>query len=259
MLDRIVLEKKKQVEAAKVRLPQPELIERIKDAGPLRVFEEALVAPGISVIAEVKRRSPSGGDFKLRFSPTDLALRYLDGGAAAVSVLTEEDFFLGGSADLTAVREAAGLPVLRKDFVFDLYQLYESRLICADAVLLIAALLNQAELKQYLAVCAELGMAALVEAHRAAEITKALRAGARMIGINNRDLRTFRTDINNTIKLAGMVPDQVLLVSESGIRTRDDVRKLEAAGADAILVGETVVRAPDPAAMIRRLKGLRPE
>jgi len=259
MLDRIALKKKKRVEEAKARLPQPELIERIKEAGPLRAFAEALFTPGISVIAEVKRRSPSSGDFKLRFAPPDLAARYLAGGAEALSVLTEEDFFQGGSEDLTAVREAAGLPVLRKDFIIDLYQLYESRLLCADAILLIAALLTQEDLKMYLAVCDELGMAALVEVHRAAEITKALRAGARMIGINNRDLRTFRTDINNTIQRAGMVPDEILLVSASGIRTRDDVRKLEAAGADAILVGETLARASDPAGTIRILKGLQPE
>lgn len=254
MLSQIAAEKNKRVTEAKARLPLSEIKEIIREAEPLRPFEKALSGPGISVIAEVKKASPSKGDFQLAMPVGELAACYRAGGADAISVLTEEDFFKGSPADLTAVRQAVGLPVLRKDFLLDAYQLYESRMLCADAVLLIAGFLTEGRLREYLEICGELGMAALVEAHSAAEITMALRAGARILGINNRDLQTFRTDIQTTVKLTGMVPDNILLVSESGIKTRADVVLLEAAGADAILVGETLVRAEDPASVIQKLK-----
>jgi len=255
MLELIVAEKKKRVAAAKSRLPVKELKQRCKEAGTIRPFHEALLRSGITVIAEVKKASPSCGDFRLAVSPGELALRYQAGGAGAVSVLTEEDFFKGSNEDLSAVRAAVALPVLRKDFVLDDYQLYESRLLCADAVLLIASLLSASRLREYLSICTELGLAALVEVHRGDEVEPALRSGAKILGINNRNLRTFKTDLEVTVNLAKMVPEGVILVSESGIRTREDVAKLEAAGAKAILVGETLLGAKDPAAMIAQLKG----
>ncbi len=247
MLSQIVAKKKARLAKAKISAPLAVIKERVAETESARPFHEALLAPGVSIIAEVKRASPSKGNFGLLLPVDELALRYEAGGARTISVLTEEDFFMGSAADLLLVKRAVSLPVLRKDFVIDSYQLYESRAIGADAVLLIAGLLGEKELTAFLKICAGLGLAALVETHSVDEIKMALRAGARVVGINNRNLQTFTTDLNHTLQLAPFIPDDILLVSESGIHSADDVRLLSAAGADAVLVGESLVRSGDPA------------
>jgi indole-3-glycerol phosphate synthase len=256
MLSHIVYRKKQRVGAAASRLPLGELKKRLVETHQLvRSFSEALRQPGMSLIAEVKKASPSKGSFGLQVPVSELAKQYELGGARAISVLTEEDYFLGHADDLHAVRNAVTLPVLRKDFIIDSYQIYESRYLCADAILLIARLLTLKQLREFLSLSSELGMDALVEAHNAAELEMSLEAGATLIGINNRDLKTFRTNVNHTISLANLVPDEVILVSESGIQTAEEVEMLAAAAVDAILVGETLVTSESPAVKIRELTG----
>lgn len=255
MLSKIVAKKKERVNAAKACIPLSELKARLADADLLRPFGQSLQAPLMSVIAEVKKASPSKGSLGLTIDVESLARQYERGGARAISVLTEQDYFQGSTADLTKVRTAVSLPVLRKDFVIEEYQIYESRCLSADALLLIAGLLTASQLSEYLGLCNELGLEALVETHNAEEIEKALLAGAKIVGINNRDLTNFRTNVHHTVSLATIVPDGVILVSESGIKTAADVEMLKAAGADAVLVGETLVRSQDPAEKIRELTG----
>jgi len=255
LLERIVADKKRRVAAAKRELPLQVLQEKLATAQPLRPFAAALSTPGVSLIAEVKRASPSKGDFGLTRSVEALAKCYQAGGARAISVLTEETYFCGSVSDLLAVRQAVDVPVLRKDFIIDIWQLYETRLLPADAVLLIAALLPGEQLAEFLGVCHTLGLAALVETHSAEEVTGALAAGARIIGVNNRDLQTFNVDLTQTERLAGLIPAGTLLISESGFHTSADVRRAAEAGAQAVLVGEALVRAADPAQMVRKLIG----
>jgi len=253
MLSQIVAKKKERVATAKACLSLRELKIRLADAKPLRPFGERLEQPGISVIGEVKRASPSKGSLGLSVAVEILAKQYEMGGAHAVSVLTEEDYFLGSVTDLQTVRTAVGLPVLRKDFVLTEYQLYESRYLNADAVLLIVRLLTRNQLQEYLCICRELQLGVLVEAHNSKEAEQALLAGAKILGINNRDLASFKTDLGHTLALAEMIPDDVILVSESGIQTASEVAMLKAVGVDAILVGETLVRSDDAVAKIREL------
>ncbi|MBT9168224.1 MAG: Indole-3-glycerol phosphate synthase [Syntrophomonadaceae bacterium] len=250
MLSQIVAKKKVRVAAASASLSLRELKIRLADAKPLRPFGESLAQPGISLIGEVKKASPSIG---LSVAVKVLAKQYEKGGAHAISVLTEEDYFLGSVADLQAVRDAVDLPVLRKDFVLTEYQLYESCYLNADAVLLIARLLSRSQLQEYLCICRELKLGVLVEAHNSREIDFALLAGAKIVGINNRDLATFKIDLGLTVSLAEMIPEDVILVSESGIETAAEVAMLKAAKVDAILVGETLVRSHDAVAKIREL------
>ena len=255
MLAQIVADKKRKVAAAKRRLPLLSLRAKLAAASPLRPFTAALCAPGIPLIAEIKRASPSRGDFGLTMPVESLALCYQRGGARAVSVLTEEDHFQGSLADLSAVRRAVDLPVLRKDFIVDRWQLFETRLLPADAVLLIASLLPGTRLAEFLKVCRTLGLEALVETRSAEEVKRALAAGAKIIGVNNRDLHAFKIDLDLTLTLAGLIPTGVLLVSESGITAPGDLKRVAAAGAKAVLVGEALVRAVDPAATVRMLLG----
>jgi indole-3-glycerol phosphate synthase len=255
LLARIVADKKRRVAAAKQQLPLPALRKKIAAAPPLRSFAAALEAPGISLIAEIKRASPSRGDFGLALPVGELAARYRRGGARAVSVLTEEDHFRGSVTDLIAVRQAVDLPVLRKDFIIDRWQLFETRLLPADAVLLIAALLPGKQLAEFLKVCHDLELDALVETHSTEEVNRALEAGAGIIGINNRNLQTFEIDLALTERLAGLIPAGVLLVSESGFTTTSDVMRAESAGAKAVLVGEALARAADPVEAARMLMG----
>lgn len=255
MLTQIVADKKRNVAKGKRDLPLQALRERLATAPPLRPFAAALEAPGLSLIAEIKRASPSRGDFGLTIPVEELAVRYRRGGARAISVLTEEDHFQGSVADLLAVRRAVDLPVLRKDFIIDSWQLFETRLLPADAILLIAALLPGKLLAEFLELCQSLGLDALVETHSAEEVRRALFAGARIIGVNNRDLRTFEINLELTERLAGLIPPGVLLVSESGLVTAADVRRAAAAGAKAVLVGEALVRAADSADMARTMLG----
>jgi indole-3-glycerol phosphate synthase len=220
-----------------------------------RDFAGALGGAGLSCVAEVKRRSPSKGDLDPGLQPDLVAKEYVTGGASCLSVLTDEAFFGGSVADLRAAREASGLPVLRKDFTVAEVDVVDARLMGADAVLLIAAALDDGELTRFLARATTLGLAALVEVHDEEELARALGAGASLVGVNQRDLRTFAVDHDRACALAARIPSAVVAVAESGIRDGDDSRRLAEAGYDAILVGETLVRASDRAAALRTLIG----
>lgn len=255
ILARILEHKKKEVAASKARLPLEVLVERAWAAAPSRDFAAALRRNGgpVRVIAELKKASPSRGVLCPSFSVTELARSFARGGAAALSVLTDKAFFQGDLAFLAEAKEASRLPVLRKDFLIDPYQVYEAKAAGADAVLLIAAALPGRLLGELLGLSAELGLAALVEVHSAAELEQALEAGAKIIGFNNRDLQTFAVDLGVTERLAGLVPPGILKVSESGLKTAADVRRVAAAGVDAVLVGEALVTSKDKAAKVREL------
>lgn len=221
-------------------------------------FEAALGMDGrVNVIAECKRRSPSRGVLAAQYDPVAIAKNYEAGGAAAISVLTEPTFFDGALAHLTAVRDAVGLPLLRKDFVVDDYQLLEARAAGADAVLLIVAALEQAELVRLQSRARELGLAALVEVHDDEELARAIDSGARLIGVNNRNLRTLAVDVSASDRLAAKMPANVVGVSESGLQTRGDLERLAAAGYRAFLIGERFMTDPDPARAISDLIGAR--
>jgi indole-3-glycerol phosphate synthase len=223
---------------------------------PARSLARALRQPGrITCIAEFKRRSPSAGWIAEHAQPAEMARAYAAGGASAMSVLTDGPFFGGSLDDLVAARAASDLVILRKDFIVDRYQVVEARAAGADALLLIVAALTDAELSALLAATREAGLEALVEAHDAGEVARAVAAGAGVVGINNRDLKTFTVDRELAARLRPTVPAERLIVAESGIRDAADVSRLRAAGIDAILVGETLMRAPDPAAALRGLLG----
>jgi len=209
----------------------------------------------IRLLAEVKKASPSKGLIRADFDPVKIAQTYEQAGASAVSVLTDEKYFQGHLSYLEAVRQAIDLPVLRKDFTVDPYQIYEARASGADAILLIVAALSKDELIEFMALATDLGMASLVETHTSEELDIALEIGARIIGVNNRNLQTFETKLETTLELADRIPDDRVLVSESGIFTRADVERLLSAGVDAILVGESLMREPDPAVKVRELLG----
>ncbi len=221
---------------------------------PPRDFKAALTRPGLAVIAEIKRRSPSAGMLAGDLDPPRWALRYEEGGAAAISVLTEPDYFAGSLHDLEAVRDTVGLPLLRKDFIVEPAQVWEARAHGADAVLLIVAILSDAELAELMAETREAGMAALVEAHTAAEADRALSAGADVIGVNNRDLTTFVTDLATAEAVAPRLGPDVVRVAESGVSDPASAARMAIAGYDAILVGEALVRSEDPAALIAALR-----
>lgn len=256
ILDTIAAVAKKRVAAAQ----QMKTLEALREQALAlpkgdHVFERALKKDGISFICEVKKASPSKGLIAPGFPYLDIARAYEAAGADAVSVLTEPEFFLGSDAYLTEIRRRVGIPVLRKDFTVDEYQLYEARILGADAVLLICALLDTAVLRRYIGICDTLGLSALVEAHTAAEMISALDAGARIVGVNNRDLKTFNVDLNTCIRLRPLVPKDILFVAESGIRNGEDIAQLRGAGVDAVLIGETLMRSTDKAAALAELKG----
>lgn len=220
-------------------------------------FQAALAAPGLSVIAELKKASPSKGlidpDFERRYLTQ--AQLYEEGGAAAISCLTEPQYFLGSDEYLTQVRQRVALPLLRKDFTVDEYQIYEAKNIGADAVLLICSLLSGAQLAEYLQQTRALKMAALVEAHTAAEVDAALAAGAEIIGVNNRNLKDFSVNPLNSLRLRDKIPQDKIFVAESGVTCAGDAAALKAAGAQAVLVGEALMRAADPAALLKEMRG----
>lgn len=256
LLERIVQAKKAEIERDKDALPLRRAIELATGGPPPRDFPAALRHPGrVNVIAEIKRASPSRGGIKEGADVVAIARAYSGAGAAAISVVTETRFFLGAPDHLTAVKETVPQPVLRKDFVIDEYQVYQSRALGADAVLLIARLLPARALATLVGVCRSLHMEALVEVHAAEEIGKALDAGAAIIGVNNRDLATMTVSIETSLSLAGLLPASVAKVSESGIETGADIGRLRAAGYDAFLVGERLMREPDPGAALRDLAG----
>lgn len=246
-------QKRAEVEQRKKVTPASYLQERIARQKPVLDFTLVLKGDHIRLIAEVKQASPSRGILTSNFNPTELARAYAEGGAAAISVLTEENHFLGRIEHLAAIKEVVGLPLLRKDFIFDPYQVYESRAYGADALLLIAALLSQEQLKNLVALSHDLGLRCLVEVHNEGEAERAVLSEAKIIGINNRDLNTFAVDINTTRRLRPLVPKERILVSESGIRSRKDVEKLRKWGVDAVLVGEALVTTGDVRAKMKEL------
>jgi indole-3-glycerol phosphate synthase len=245
-----------EIDDLKARQPESLLRERLADAPPVRNFFEALAAPGpIRLIAEVKKASPSKGVIRTRFAPVEIAHTYEDHGASCISVLTDEPYFQGSLTYLSDIRTSIGIPVLRKDFILDRYQLYEARAAGADAVLLIAECLDDCSLRSLHAETLELGMTPLVELYEPDNLPRVLEAGATLIGVNNRDLRTFEVDLNHTLRMREQIPDHCLVVGESGIRTRADVQRLEAEGVDAILVGETLMASTDIGEAVDRLLG----
>lgn len=257
ILDRIVAQKRVELAAARAAVPPAALRERIAARAPALDFAAALRGDGISLIAEVKKASPSKGLLRADFDPVGLAGVYVGNGAAAVSVITDVHF-LGAPEHLTAVKEsgaAGNAPVLRKDFIFDEYQVAEARAMGADTYLLIADILSPAQLADLIAAGQSLGMTPLVETHDAAEIAAALDAGAAVIGINNRNLHTFVTDLATTETLAPLIPSDRIIVSESGISAPDDLARLASCGVSAVLVGEALVTAADTAAKVRSLAG----
>jgi indole-3-glycerol phosphate synthase len=252
VLDKIIAHKKKEIEYNRRSIPLTEL-----QAGPFpkcRDFTAALGRKGISVIAEIKRRSPSAGTINRRADPVRIARQYETSGARAISVLTDRRFFGGTAADIIKVKRAVRLPILRKDFIIDEYQIFESRKIGADAVLLIAQILDRRELARFVALAMDLRMASLVETRSEEDIEKALAAGAEIIGVNNRDLRTMRVDPVVSLKLKKLIPDDRITVSESGISSRRDVRLLADAGFDAVLIGEALMQSRDPEARLKELQ-----
>ncbi len=218
-------------------------------------FERALQKPGLSFICECKKASPSKGLIAPDFPYLQIAKEYEAAGADCISVLTEPKWFLGNDAYLREIAEAVSIPCLRKDFTVDAYMIYEAKLLGASAVLLICAILSEAQMKEYLAVCETLGLSALVEAHDEAEVEKALSTGARMIGVNNRNLKDFTVDTENSRRLRSMIPKGTLFVSESGVSGPEDVERLAQIGADAVLVGEALMRAADKKQALSELRG----
>jgi indole-3-glycerol phosphate synthase len=254
MLDQIVAAKKRELAQVRERVALSDLERRIAGRVAPLDFAAALRGPGVSIIAEVKKASPSRGLLCPDFDPVRLATTYAAGGAAAISVLTEANHFQGSLDYLAAIRSAPGLestPLLRKDFLFDEYQLHEARAFGADAVLLIVATLDDTQLRAMLGLAAELGLQCLVEVHDAAEMERAVAGGARVIGINNRDLRTFDVDLGTTEHLRSLVPPGRVIVSESGVRGREDIERLDKWNVDAALIGEALVTAPDVAARLK--------
>jgi indole-3-glycerol phosphate synthase len=254
ILDDILAEKRRAVSSARLRIPLAEIEARAAAIAPTRGFLASLrSASGIACIAEFKRRSPSKGWIRRAADVAEVVAAYQRGGASAISVLTDTPFFGGELADLTSARAATELPILRKDFVIDPYQVAEARAAGADALLLIVAALGERDLRELLAATRAFGMEALVETHDADELRRAIAAGARVIGVNNRDLRTFHVDTDLAVELRPQVPGEYLMVAESGVRTADDVQRLRRAGIEAVLVGEALMRSPDPESALREL------
>jgi len=252
ILDTIVADKRIELEKSKQAVPLSTLEERAKGRQP-RSFKAALSGKGIHLIAEVKRASPSRGLLCPNFDPVEIAMSYERGGASAISVLTETKHFQGSLDYLDAIRRSVSLPLLRKDFIFDPYQVYEAAANGADALLLIVAVLDPVQLRELLTLSKSLGMDCLVETHQQSEMEIALMSGADIVGINNRDLTTFKVSLRTTRYLRPMVPPGIIVVSESGIKTHDDVARLSRIGVNGILVGEALVTAVD---IPERIRGL---
>ena len=256
ILDRLADHARERVEEAKRRQPLAEIRQRASDMPKGNfAFENALKKSDIAFICECKKASPSKGLIAPEFPYLSIAREYEAAGADAVSVLTEPKWFLGSDKYLKDIAEAVSIPCLRKDFTVDEYMIYEAKLLGASAVLLICSILSEEQIKEYIGICDGLGLSALVEAHDGEEVEIALRAGARMIGVNNRNLKDFSVDTENSRRLRQMIPPEVLFVSESGVGCAEDVSSLRGIGADAVLIGETLMRAADKKAKLRELKG----
>lgn len=257
ILDEIAAKTRERVEAEKRRLPLGEMRARAKamDHGGEFPFEKALAKEGMSFICEVKKASPSKGVIAADFPYVEIGKEYERAGADAMSILTEPYYFQGSNEYLSAIRREVSIPLLRKDFTVDEYMIYEAKAIGADALLLICAILSPGQLAEYAGIAGELGLSVLVEAHDETEIRMAISAGAKIIGVNNRNLKDFTVDISNSIRLRKLVPGHILFVSESGTKTREDIARLEENGANGVLIGETFMRATDKTAMLRELRG----
>jgi indole-3-glycerol phosphate synthase len=260
ILDKLAGMSRERVRAEQEKIPEAEMCSRAEALGPGNgeAFLSALRKPGISMICEIKKASPSKGLISPDFPYMRIAGDYERAGADCISCLTEPEYFLGSDGIFREIRGAVSLPMLRKDFTVSPYQLDQARVMGADAVLLIVSLLDGKTLEKYLERCGKLGIAALVETHDGEEIRTAVSAGARIIGVNNRNLKDFSVDFENAARLRDRIPADCVYVAESGVRTPEDVQRLREIGADAALVGETLMRAEDPAAMLRALKGGQP-
>ncbi|MFH0812186.1 MAG: indole-3-glycerol phosphate synthase TrpC [Pseudomonadota bacterium] len=257
-LDTIVTQKKEEIEFRKRVLPLAAVKREVQHRTPSRDFFQALnekCENSSRIIAEIKKASPSRGIIREDFDPQEIGKIYQKEGAIAISVLTENKFFQGDLSHLSLVRESTNIPLLCKDFIIDPYQIYEAALHGADGFLLIASLLSQSQMEEFLCLGKELGMRALVEVHTQDDLEKVLLTSAKIIGINNRDLRTFKTDINTTLTMVKSIPPGKLVVSESGIHTRSQIKKLEKAGVHAFLIGEAFMREKDPGKKLRELRG----
>ncbi len=254
ILQEIIAHKRDEVAASRAAVPLGEVQARAAAAPPARDFAAAIEGPPVRIIAEVKRASPARGAIRQDADPAATAKRYEEAGAAAVSVLTDRRYFNGSADDLRAVRAAIGLPVLRKDFVVDAYQIHEARALGADAVLLIAGSIPAADLAALGRLVVQLGMTPLFEAHTETELDEILACGARVVGINNRDLKTLAIDLETTRRLRPRIPMGITVISESGIETPGDVARVCGVGIDAILVGTALMASPDPASVLRALR-----
>lgn len=257
ILDEIAAATRKRIAAEKEQIPLEE-IKAQACALPSDIgfpFEQALKKDGIQFICEVKKASPSKGVIAEEFPYLDIAGDYEHAGAAAISVLTEPYYFKGSDAYLREIVQEVRIPVLRKDFTVDPYMIYQAKVLGASAVLLICAILTDEELSEYHRIADSLGLSALVEAHDETEVARALACGARIIGVNNRDLRNFQVDITNSVRLRKLVPEEIVFVSESGMKTPEDIAVLRENGTDAVLIGETLMRSPDKREALEKLRG----
>ena len=256
ILDALAAHARERVEEKKRKLPLAELKRQLRDreARSGFPFEAALREPGLSVIAEVKKASPSKGVIAEHFPYLEIAKAYEAAGASCISVLTEPKWFLGDDRYLREIAASVSLPCIRKDFTVDPYLIYEARELGASAVLLICALLGRSELEEYLGIAEELGLSALVEAHDEEEVGRAAEVGARVIGVNNRDLKSFTVNMENSLRLRAAAPDNCIFIAESGVRTPDDTRALRTVGVDGILVGEALMRVENKAELLKALR-----
>jgi indole-3-glycerol phosphate synthase len=255
ILDKIIEVKKEEVTHLKRMRPLQEFKHAIMDLPSPGNFHEAISGRECAIIAEVKKRSPSKGVLREDFDPVLIALLYEESGAAALSVLTDKAFFGGDETHIAAIKECVRLPLLRKDFIIDLYQIYETRYVQADAILLIAGILEKEQLREYSGLAQSLGLSVLCEIHSEGELDRALASDAKFIGINNRDLTTFTVDLKTSINLAASIPADRIIVSESGIRTRQDIETLTKAGIHAFLIGETLMTSDNMRRKLRELLG----
>lgn len=256
ILDQLSQYAKERVKKSKLEVPAEEMAERATSLPVgMFAFEKALKKDGISFICECKKASPSKGLIAPDFPYLDIAKEYEAAGADCISVLTEPKWFLGSNEYLKEIAANVSIPCLRKDFTIDEYMIYEAKLLGAQAVLLICSILEKEQIKRYIGICDKLGLSALVEAHDEQEVKTAISVGARIIGVNNRNLKDFSVDTENSRRLRSLIPNYILFVSESGVKTSDDVRSLREIGADAVLVGETLMRADDKKAKLAYLRG----
>ena len=257
-LESIISYKRKEIERDKIGKPLEALKSKIKKLPPTRNFKEAITKKGPNLIAEIKRASPSRGVIRKEFNPAEIAKIYQEHGASAISVLTTEKFFCGSLDFLSQVKKVTSIPILQKDFIVDEYQIYQARANEADAILLITSILVEAQINTFLECARSLGLACLVEVHSKGDLSKALASKTRIIGINNRDLNTLATDLSTTVTLSKLIPKDRILVSESGVETHEDIEKLQECGVKAILVGESLMKAPDIGAKLKELLGIAP-